>query len=174
MDPIYIYGIAAGSIILAFFLYSAFASISNWFQDRTLFYIFKYLIYPTLFRRRRFVAPFTRWQILWTSIYWLCTSAYNIVGVSSLPQAGSRAGSLAALHLIPLLFSNRLSFAADMLGLSLQNYLGLHRSIGIMAFLQALIHTILFLINNALSLQDVPQFFGFLVSKIVFTCGSVS
>lgn len=78
-------------------------------------------------------------------------------------QAGNRAGSLAALHLVPLLFTNRPSFAADLLGISLQTYLRLHSSIGVMALLQALVHTVIFCSRNVFHINDTLQFNGFLV-----------
>jgi len=136
------------------FLYCASAYISRWIQDRTVFYIFKYLIYPNIIRRSRLSSPFSRWHALLLFIYRSGTVACNIVGVNTINQAGSRAGSLTTLHLIPLLFTNRLSFAADSLGLSLHNYLSLHTLVGLMALVQSLIHTVIFFGHNPMNLRE--------------------
>ena len=165
MDPVIIYGIIAGAISAILAIYRASSHISRWLQQRTLFYVFKYLIYPTFIRRRRFLGPFTRWRILCTLVHWIATAVCNVVGVRDLPQASSRAGSLATLHLVPLLFGNRLSFTADLLGLSLQTCVVLHKSIGIMAVIQASVHTILFFMRSTLTLQSSRHFWGLLVPK---------
>jgi len=136
MEPTSIYGLAASGMSLVMFLYCASAYISRWIQDR---------IYPNFVRPSRLSSPLSRWHALLLFIYWSGTVACNIVGVNTINQAGSRAGSLATLHLIPLLFTNRLSFAADSLGLSLHTYLNLYTSVGLMALVQSLIHTVIFL-----------------------------
>ena len=89
--------------------------------------------------------------------------AYNIVGVNTINQAGSRAGSLATLYLILLLFTNRLSLAADSLGLSLYTYLSLHISVGLMALIQSLIYTVLFFSHNPINLRENLQLYGFII-----------
>lgn len=163
MDPVTIYGITAGGIAFLSIAYCVSSYVSRWIQDRTLFYIFKHLIYPILIQRNRISTPFSRWHAFLMVIYWSGTAACNLVGVGSIPQAGNRAGTLAALHLVPLLFTNRPSFAAGLLGISLQTYLKLHTSIGLMAFLQALIHIVIFLTRNVFHIGDMLQFYGFLV-----------
>ena len=164
MDPTLIYGLTAGGLFSVFFLYRVSSYISRWVQDRTLFYIFKYLIYPIFIQRSRLIRPYSRWHALLLTIYWLGTAACNIVGVSTVTQAGNRAGAISALHLIPLFFSNRLGFAADLLGISLQTYLRLHSSLGLMALLQGFIHVIIFFTHNVIHLRNPLQFYGFLVS----------
>ena len=160
------------------FLYRVSSFISRWIQNRTLFYIFKYLIYPTLIRRSRFFDPLSPLHAIMISVYWLGTAACNVVGARTITQVGKRAGALATLHLIPLFFANRMSLVADLLGISLQTYLRLHKSIGIMALLQSLIHTSIYLSQHTVNLKDHMQFYGFLVSKIaiesVISCLSIS
>ena len=163
MEPVQIYAITAGGVFVVLLLYCASSSISRWIQDRTLFYVFKYLIYPLLIQRRRCLAPFTRWQLLWTVIYWGLTLVCNLIGVRTMSQAGTRAGSLSVLHLIPLCFAGRLSVAADLLGLSWRTYVTLHSSIGVMAFLQALVHALIFVTHSVFLIHDTQQFYGLLV-----------
>ena len=104
-----------------------------------------------------------RWRALLTLLYWLGTGACNIIGVRSLPEASNRAGTISIIHLIPLLFSDRLSFAADLLGLPLHSYLNLHGAMGFMTFVQGAIHILLFLLRNPLRTGNTVQFYGLLV-----------
>jgi len=163
MDPTQVYGITAGGILLALLSYRISSIMSHWIQDRTFFLMLKYLVYPFLFRRRTFLQPFSRWRFLLLTLYWSATTACNLIGVRSLTEAGTRAGVLSTLHMIPLMFSSRLSFVADLLGLSLHTFHALHGSIGFMAVVQALIHVLIFVLQNALRLREPLHFYGFLV-----------
>ena len=163
MEPVSIYGLAAGGVFLSAFLFCMWSYLSRWVQNRTLFYVLKYLIYPVFIRHNRLFSSFSRWHTLLLLSYWIGTAACNLVGASTVLQIGERAGTLATLHLIPLLFSSRGSFAADLLGISLHTYTRLHKCIGIMALLQSLIHTAIFIIHSGLNLKDGGHFNGFLV-----------
>ena len=70
-----------------------------------------------MWKRHGFIGSLSRWRLLLTTVYWSETAVCNVVGVRTLAQAGTRASILSTIYLIPLLFSNRLSFAADILGL---------------------------------------------------------
>ena len=164
MDPTQIYGITAGGILFVLFVFRLSSSISIWIQDRTFFLILKYLVYPLLWKRHGLIESVSRWRFLLTFVYWSGTAACNFTGVNTLAQVGTRAGILSTIHLIPLLFSNRLSFAADILGLSFQTYSKLHSSLGSMAFAQALLHVVIFFSRNPFHLKETLQFYGFLVS----------
>ena len=169
MDPVYIYGIAAGSIIITCVLYCASSFISNWIQDRTLFYFFKYLVYPLLVRRTRLSSPLSPWHVLLLLIYWSGTVVCNLIGVHTIVAAGNRAGALAALHLIPLLYTDRAAFVSDLIGISLQFYMKMHRSFGLMALVQSLLHVVVFASHTAFTPKDFLQFYGLLVR--IFTAG---
>ena len=172
MTPTQIYSIIAGGMLFALFSYRMSSMLSRWIQDRTIYLIFKHLIYPFLFRRRTFLQPFSRWRILLLVLYWSATTVCNVIGVETLAEAGTRAGVLSTIHIIPLMFSSRLSFAADLLGLSLHTYHALHGSIGFMAFVQGLIHVLIFVFHNTLQFRDSLQFYGFLVRCSFLTkCG---
>lgn len=168
MEPTQIYSIVAGGMLFSLFLYRSYSRISDWIQDRTIFYVFKYLIYPLFFRRRWFLDPITRWRFTLTFVYWLGTALCNVIGVKTWSQASNRAGVLSVLHLIPLLFSGRLSFAADLLGLSLKSYVRFHGVLGYMAFWQGLAHVLLQITHNVFRIRDSLQFYGLLVSVLCF------
>lgn len=163
MEPVPIYSLAAGGIFLICLLYCTSAHISRWIQDRTLFYLLKYLVYPVIIRRTSLSNPFSRWHAALMIVYWSGTAICNLVGIRSVHQAASRAGALAALHLVPLLCTNRPAFVADLLGISVQTYMRLHTSFGFMALLQTLIHTVIVVTHTTFNVKETLQFYGLLV-----------
>ena len=165
MEPVQIYALAAGGMFVLAFFYRVSSFISHWVQDRTLFFVFKYLLYPMLIRRSRFFSPLSRWRAILLLLYSLGTAICNTVGAKSILQVGKRAGTLAILHFIPLLFSDRMGFAADLLGISLRTYVRLHASVGIMALIQSLIHIVIVVSHHSINLKDSFHFHGFLVRK---------
>jgi len=91
-----------------------------------------------------------------------CTS----IEARTLAQASSRAGTLAIIHLIPLLFEAYLSFAADLMGLSLHIYQQLHGSMRTMTLILAIFHVITTLSNRQqFFFQDDLQLYRFIVSS---------
>lgn len=164
MKPTQIYCIAAGGMFLTLFLYQLSSSISHWIQDRTVFYIFKYLIYLFIYKRRYLLPSMTRLRFTLLLIYWTDTAICNVVGVRTISQADSRAEVLFTINLISLFFADRLSFAADLFGLSLQTYIQVHDSIECMTIIQRLIHILIFITRNALHFKDSMQFYDFLIS----------
>jgi len=163
MDSVPIYGIAAGGVVTVCLLYCTSSYISHWIQDRTLFYVFKYLVYPIIIRRTRLSSPISRWHAILMTLYWLGTAVCNVARVDTVVQAGNRAGALAVLHLVPLLCTNRAAMAADLLGISLQTFMRLHTSFGLMALLQSLIHVVIFLTQNTFNVRESLHFYGLLV-----------
>ena len=168
MHPVQIYSFIVGGILALLFLYQASANIVSWVQRRTIFYIFKYLIYPVFFKRHLLLGPTSRWQTILMVLYWAGTAVCNVIGVKSLSEAGLRAGSISVFHLIPLLLSDRLPLAADFLGLSPQSFQRAHTSVGFMATTQGIIHVVVFLSHKSFQLQQSSHFYGLLVSKTSF------
>jgi len=164
MFPTTIYGIAIGGAYITLLLYRIMKFIYYFVQKRTIFFLLKHVLYPVLIRRRRFTKSVNRGFAVFTVIYWAGTVACNWIGVDNISEAGLRAGTLSTLNFVPLLFVNRLSFGADLLGVSLRTYHLMHGSIGVMAFLQGLFHVIIVLRQSPLRLQDAVQVCGFVVS----------
>lgn len=163
MDPTHIYSLIVGSILLSIISYRLFQYISQWIQNRTVFFIFKYLIYPVVYHRRRFLNPITRWQFLLTLFYWIATATCNVFGIKSISEAGKRAATISIVHFIPLLLTDQLSFGADLLGLSLKTYSKIHGSLGLMAIIQSLIHILTYVTRNTFQIKDSFHFYGLLV-----------
>lgn len=115
-----------------------------------------------------FFGPTTRWETILILLYWTGTAVCNVIGVKSLPEAGLRAGSISVFHLIPLLLSDRLRFAADLFGLSPQLFQKSHTSLGFMATAQGVIHVAIFLSKTPFQVQQTTHFHGLLVSRTPF------
>jgi len=77
----------------------------------------------------------TRLNILLYIIYWAGTIIYNTIGILGLTKGSARAGVLALVNLVPLLFSGCPSFAVYLLSLSRRTYLQIHKAIGIITVL---------------------------------------
>lgn len=69
IDPVPIYSIAAGGVVIVCLLYYTSSYISHWIQDRILFYIFKYLVYPIIIRRTRLSSLISRWHAILMTLY---------------------------------------------------------------------------------------------------------
>ena len=164
MDATQIYAIAAGSAFALLLFYHCYSHICRWIQNRTLWFVFKHLVYPILLKRRWFFKPYTRWQCLLLISYWLGTASCNVVGVHTLLHFSSRAGILSVLNIVPLFFSDRLSFAADLLGLSFRGYRSIHSAIAYMALIQGLVHTII-TVRQGLHFREPLHFYGLFVSR---------
>lgn len=52
MHPVQIYSSILGGMLALLFLYQISSRILSWAQRRTIFYIFKYLVYPLFLKRR--------------------------------------------------------------------------------------------------------------------------
>jgi hypothetical protein len=163
MDPSQIYGIAIGSLFFLMLLYRSTVRILNSIYSRTLFFLLKHFIYPYLFRRHIFFGPVSRVHFILQVIYWCATAACNVIGVKTFTQASARAGTLSVINLVPLLFSGRLSHAADLFGISLRGFYGLHRSIGLMALTQGLIHIFILIGKRLVSVHAPDQIYAILV-----------
>lgn len=129
-----------------------------------IFWTVKHLIYPFVFRRHRFLTPITRFHFLLQSVYWIGTFICSSFGVRDLREAGARAGALAVIQFMPLFFGNHLSFAADLLGISLRSYRRFHSSAGLMAGILGSFHVAINLRHGTnLNLKNQMRLYGFIV-----------
>ena len=87
-------------------------------------------------------------------VHWAGTIFCNVYGIHSISDAGQRAGNLALVHLAPLLATTQLSFASNLMGLSLTVTRSIHRAFGLMAAVQSAFHTTVALTTDR---QPQPQ-----------------
>ena len=163
MDVTQIYAIAAGGLFFVSFILQLARCAVRIFLSHCIGFLLKHLIYLYVLRRHRLIGPISREDLLYQTCYWGVTAACNIISVQSMLQASSRAGTLSAIHLIPLFFSGRLNHVADLLGLSLYTFHRIHRSIEIMAVTQGLLHVLILVQRTIISVKVPFQFYGILV-----------
>lgn len=129
-----------------------------------LFLIFKYLMYSLLWKRHDLIDSLNRKRFLLIIVYWFEIAACNLANVNTLAQAETKTDIFSTIHLISFVFVNRLSFAVDILELSLRTYLKLHSSLDFMTFAQTLIHIVIFLSRNSLHFKKSFQFYELLMN----------
>lgn len=167
MTILFIYTYIAAGILFLLLLQRYILRVSRFLFNPRLFVLFsKHLILPYLFRRHSFWGPISRLRAGLHLLHLIGTFACNIIGVHDISTARSRAGSLAVLHLIPLLFVPNLSLAAKIFGFHLSVYHHIHRALGWMSILQGAIHVIFALYKTALDLDNRAQRHGFMVGIV--------
>lgn len=113
------------------------------YQTRRSLYgrILRQFVYPRLLRQDWFLNP-TRAEFVLYALHWTMTAFFNLYRVDSIAEAGLRAGSIALVHLVPLLAIPQLSMWSHYLGLSLSACQAAHRAFGYMATAQGIFHAI--------------------------------
>lgn len=130
----------------------------------------KHLTYPYLLRRHRFLGSWSRagaaLQITFISINLFSisfiVSMFPVsIRLSKTAEAGSRAGTLALITLIPLLAGTHHALLADLLGVSLQTIRLIHRSTGVAI---CLLHVLFALTSKvSFSLDNTQDLFAVIV-----------
>ena len=121
------------------------------------------MIYLYLFRRYNFFQFFSCWRLLLFILYWFATITCNLIDIRSLTETRIRTNIFSIFYIILLIFSNRLSFVADLLDLSLYTFYALYNSINFIAIVQILIYMLIFVLYNTLQLRDSLHFYSFLI-----------
>jgi hypothetical protein len=167
MDASLVYAVVVGGVFALFLLRHAHRLILALVCSRKVLAFLCRHVYPTLIRRNRVLPPITRLNFLLQAIYWAGTAVCNTIGISGLAEGSNRAGAIALVNLVPLLFSDRLSFAAGLLSLSHRTYLQIHKAVGIMAVLQFTAHIVLETIGGSVVLSNTRDIYGIVVSAQV-------
>jgi len=170
MEITQIYAIAAGGIFPMFILVHLLPWIVR-FVKYVFLWISEHLMYPYLIGRHRILGPWSRAVVFIQLIY--ITGNIFCIGfrVSTIAEAGRRAGTLAVVNMIPLFAGPHLAFLADLLAVPLRIIRRVHRSVGIMAFLLGVVH-VLVVAESKVSLPlDVPRnLFAVIVSVHFSLC----
>ena len=171
MTILFIYTYIAAGILFLLLLQRYILRGSRFLFNPRLFVLFpKHSILPYLFRRHSFWGLISRLRAGLHLLHLIGTFACNIIGVHDISTARSRAGSLAVLHLVPLLFVPNLSLAAKIFGFHLSVYHHIHRAIhramGWMSILQGAIHVVFAVYKTALDLDNRAQRHGFMVGIV--------
>ena len=105
-------------------------------------------------------SPF---HLICAIIYLVWTGICNVVKVRSIHEAGSRAAHMALINLIPMFLSGGYEFGARLLGVTLETYGIIHRTIGLTAVIQAIIHVVITAKTRQITTADDTQFYGIVV-----------
>lgn len=138
MDITQAYAIAAGGIFLILFLINCLPTVLQ--LTRLVLYTVKHHMYPYVLSRHRFLGPWTRASVLFQLVYITLNVVCITLQVSTVRQAGLRAGTLSLINMVPLFAGLHYGFLADLFGISLDVYRRIHRSAGLMSFFLALFH----------------------------------
>lgn len=163
-----VYALALGSILTVLLTYRLAASLSHLVRVPIISFFLKHILYPFVSRRFRYLGPITRLELLLQACYWGGTVACNVIGIHTVAQAGSRAGTLSLINIIPLLFAGQLGFAADLIGVSLRAYVQLHGSLGLMTFVQGLTHVLISINLSSFTVKDALHLYGLLVYTLFY------
>lgn len=139
MDTLLIYAIIAGSLLLTFALIRLLRSLSQWKSPVRVF-IFRHLIYPYVISRHTLAGPWSRVGIFTHLVYVTANFVLIFYKNISLENIGRRAGGLSLINMIFPLAAGHLSYAADLLGISLPVYRKLHRASGWMTMVLVVLH----------------------------------
>lgn len=158
-----VYSLALGDITAGLILYRIISCIASCSSAGFRYFWLAHLFYPNLYRRLSRVQPVSRFQLIIQCIYFFDTVACNFVGVHSVAEADFRAAKLSLINFVPLLLAGRHEFEAYLLGASLQTYIMIHRNLGVMTFLQALVHVVIALLKTDHSRGGKSQLYGRLI-----------
>lgn len=156
MNPTSIYAIAAGGVVVLLIVIKSLVSVEQVLRALALLTA-KHLTYPYLVRRHRLLGPWSRADVLLQLIYYTINIFCMTFGVTSVKEAGARAGTLAMINMSPSFFGFHLSFLADRLGISLSNYRRIHRMMGWISFVLGLIHTLSVIHDDPSYLHDMRK-----------------
>jgi hypothetical protein len=167
MEITKVYAIAAGGVLLIFISVNLRPYIARSWATAALL-TDKYLTYPQLLHRHRFLGPWSPssigLQLLYIGVNVLCLWLH----VPSIWTAGLRAANLSLINLIPLFAGPHLSFLADLLGITLHMYRRFHRSAGLMSFVLLVLHILTVVAKRtSFPLHNPENLFGLIVSHLV-------
>lgn len=159
-----LYAITAGGILALVILTRLVLRVIRGLKDHVLVLFLQNVLYPFCIKRHRLLGPWSRASLLFQALYLSITILCLIYKVSDLSDAGTRAGTLSLINLVPLYSGLHLSFLADMYGVSVRTYTKLHGSIGVMAGALASFHTGVALASSKSSIPNSrSQLYGLVV-----------
>lgn len=109
--------------------------------------------------RLSYVLPKDWSRIALVAIYLGGTVASNVIFVSTLAEASSRAAKLCLANVVPLMVCSH-EVGAQLFGVSLDWFHGAHRLLGTMAFLQGLAHGVYGIASAPVDVHDSTVVYG--------------
>ena len=156
MNPTSIYAIAAGGVVVVLIIIKSLVSVEQVLCALALL-VAKHFTYPYFVRRHHLLGPWSRADVFLQMIYFTINMFCMTFGVTSVKEAGARAGTLAMVNMSPSFFGFHLSFLADLLGIPLSNYRRIHRMTGWMSFVLCLVHALSVIHGDPSYLHDMRR-----------------
>jgi hypothetical protein len=150
-------------LIISLLWYGAF-SLTTVIWLPTTSFILKHVIYRHVVRRIPFIGAITWWETLLAISHVAVNITCVTVGVASISEVSTRAAIMSAINLIPLLCGPRLILMTELIGISLRSHLGFHKWLGRTSIIQALLHTVLSVVNNRPFQWTTGNTYGVIVS----------
>lgn len=139
MEPLVIYAILVGSLLMTFALIRIIKSLVRWKSSARVF-VFRHFIYPSVISRHSVAGPWSLAGILTHLTYVTINLFLTFYKSSSLEIIGRHAGDLSLINMAFPVVALHLSYAADLLGISLPVYRKLHRASGWMTAALIVLH----------------------------------
>ena len=150
------YAIAAGGVFVLLLIVKGLTSFRPILRALAILTA-KHLTYPFIVRRHRLLGLWSRADILLQLIYVIINLFCMSFRVSSIKEAGARAGTLAMINLAPPFFGFHLSFLANLLGILLSNCRRIYRMTGWILFFFGIVYALATVYNNPLYFRDLPK-----------------
>ena len=169
MDITLIYAIGLGGVLLMPILFRLLQHrvflTPNIFQ-----HTLRYLDYPYLIQRHRILGPWTWLDVIFQSVY--ITSNCVCLGFrADIAVAGTRAGYLSIINMMPLFLGAHLNFLADIFGITLKRFRSLHHCAGLMSFGLICFHILAVFITHTIpTLDSRADRSALVVSSSFFQC----
>lgn len=142
MNITQIYVITTGAIFGLILIIRAASSFLRFFRPYSVLLV-KYLLYPRVLRRHRFLELQTRAYVFLYLLYLAVNKFYSTFRVSTIKELGNRTETISLINVIPAYFSYYLSFISDILGLSILDYRRIYTSSGAISVFLGLFHAII-------------------------------
>lgn len=124
---------------------------------QAIFLTLKHAVYPLFLRKTRI------WFLL-QLIYWPGNIFTTFIQTQNLAGVRVRSGYMSIINLAPLLMSDRLRFLADIFRFPIQTFVQIHRTLGIMSFLQGALYICIGIHQVRWHPKRNLQLYGLLVS----------
>ena len=157
------YAVAAGGTLSIFVLLNLLPYLAPLWKHISLF-TSKHLTYPYVLHRHRLIGPWSRFEFLLQVVYLTINIFCLSFRLSGVAKAGTRAGNLSLVNMIPLFAGPSFSFLADRLGIPLKVYRCAHRSAGLMTVVLVLIHVLSIVSQGSFLLSQPQHLFAVIVS----------
>uniref|UniRef100_A0A093UXW8 Ferric/cupric reductase transmembrane component 2 n=1 Tax=Talaromyces marneffei PM1 TaxID=1077442 RepID=A0A093UXW8_TALMA len=132
-----------------------------------MYYFLRYLYYP----RPKFLrdkSDATRLDVVLFTLLLVVNIICSAVGVHNLSQAIRRTGLMTVINILPLAMGGHMNILVDRCKIGLRNYQQIHRSIGRVAILEGLVHSVIALISAGRNWHSTSSIAAIVAASALF------